>query len=71
MRPGTIRARRDDRLERLLVGSELVEELGHPPSELALGPADELLFGNPPIRLVGDRGRAPDLLELVLVLDRA
>ena len=71
MRPGAVRAGGNDRVERLLLGSELVEELEHPPGELTLGAADEPLLGDPLVRPVRDRGRPADLLELVLPFDRA
>src|SRR6266511_1421800 len=70
MRHRAVLAGGDDGRERWLVGAELVEELLEPPGQLALRPAREPLFGQPFVCLARDLGRAPDLSELTLVLDR-
>src|SRR5207253_1627771 len=44
VRPSAVRPGGDDGVESLLLGSELVEVLEHPPGELALGTADEPLL---------------------------
>ena len=53
------------------MGALLVQELLHPPGDLALGAADEALFREPRERCVADRRDPPHRLELGRLLDRA
>src|SRR5439155_8845776 len=62
------RAGRDDRREGRAVPAELVEELLHPPRELALGPPDERLARNALEGPARDRRGPSDRVELGLVL---
>ena len=64
------RPRRDIDRERRLVGAELVKQLGHPPDQLLLRPAAELLLGQALVHAVRDPGRLADRLELARLLDR-
>jgi hypothetical protein len=69
VRPGAVRARRDHDRESQALGAELVEQDLHPPGEVALGAADELLLRKPLVDPVGDPRGRPDRAELRLVLD--
>jgi hypothetical protein len=71
MRPRRVRPGADVRLEREAVAPELVQEDVHPPRELALGPADEPLLGDPCKRLVRDLRCPTDRVQLGLVLHGA
>ena len=71
MRPGAVRARRDDDGEGEALRAELVEEHLDPPRELALGTTDELLLGELLVDPVRDPGRSADRPELRIVLHRA
>ncbi|MCZ7587656.1 MAG: hypothetical protein M5U27_02085 [Gaiella sp.] len=71
MRPGTVLAERDDRVERGAVGARLVPRLLQPPGELRLRTADERLLGELLVDPVGDRARTADRIELTGLLDRA
>ena len=71
VRARAVRAGCDDRLERRGLGAELVEQLVEAPGQVALGPADEGLFGKARIRLARQCCRPANRLEFRLVLDRA
>ena len=63
MRPRSVRAGADDRLERWLVRSLLVVERRDVPGDVALTTADELHFTDEPLEHpVGDRTRPPEPL---------
>ena len=70
MRPGAVRARRDDRLEGGRLCSELVEELVQAPRELALRASGEALLGKTRVCLARQRRGPTNGLELSVVLDR-
>ena len=69
MRPGRVRPRRDDALERDTIGAFLVEELLDRPRDVELRPADEALLRKALEHAVRDLAGPPDRNELVLVLD--
>jgi hypothetical protein len=66
IRPGA-----DDHVERHGVGAFLAERPLHPPCDLGLGAADQLLAAQALVRGVGDAGGAADRGELGVVLDCA
>ena len=72
VRARACRAGADDGLERGLVRSFLVVEPRDVPGHVALAAADERHLAHEPLEHpVGDLARAPERLELALVLDRA
>ena len=71
VRSRAVVAERDDRVERRAFRARLVPGLLEPPDELRLGAADELLARELVVHAVGDRGRAPQRVELAWLLDRA
>ena len=71
MRSRAVLAERDDRVERGAVGACLVPRLLEPPRELGLGATDERLPAELLVHLVGDRGGAPERLQLAGLLHRA
>src|SRR6185312_8457463 len=71
MRPGARRACPDDRLEREALASLFVEELREIPGDVALGAPDERHLGQALEDAIRDRARAPESVELALVLDCA
>jgi hypothetical protein len=71
VRARAVRAGGDNDREGGRLGAELVEQLLHPPGQLALGPAGEGLGGETSVRLARQRGGPPDRVELGRVLDRA
>ena len=71
MGPRAGRPRPDDRLEREVLASLLVEELREVPRDVALRAPDERHTGEPLEDAVGDGAGAAKLLELPFLLDRA
>jgi len=65
---GAVRARCDRGLECELIGAVCVQELTHPPGDLALAVADPRLSRERLERAVGDQGNTADLLDLACVL---
>ena len=64
-------ARRDEDVERELVGSELAETLLYPPGQVAFGAPREPFLRQRLVDLVGNRSGPPDRRDLVPVLDGA
>ena len=71
VRPRAVLARRDDRVERELVGPVRVQQLAQPPGELALGAADPGLCRQRFETAVGDLRRAAELRDFLFVFHGA
>ena len=71
VRQRAVRPAGDDRRERHVLGAEVAHRPLDPPGELLLGAAGEALLGQAGERLVRDRRRPADRVQLARLLDRA